>query len=153
MSEFNYYLNEFTVSQSIPVYLSLSQSTSDYPSIIQSIPVYQGGSRSFHLFRNFSKILKSRWKMPLKKLVDRGYFCFIFSIFIVFLLTNIFNFCKKSLKFRMFKFLSLIFGLFTKNHWKSRWFSKNFFRNFPEFRQSTTSLVFSKLKDRLIYKC
>ena len=39
---------------------------------------------------------------------------FIFSIFIVFLLTNIFNFCKKSLKFQMFKFLSLIFVLFTK---------------------------------------
>ena len=98
----------------------------------------QGGSRGFHLFRNFSKILKSRWKMSLKNSLIEG--TFIFSIFIVFLLTNIFNFCKNSLKFQMFKFFSLIFVLFTKSHWKSRWFSKNFFRNFPEFRQPTTSL-------------
>ena len=65
----------------------------------------------------------------------------MFSISIVFLLTNIFNFFKKSLKFQMFKFLSLVFVRFTKSHWKSRWFSKNFCRNFPTFRRPTTSLV------------
>ena len=46
--------------------------------------VYQGGSQSFHLFRNFSKILKSRWKMLLKKLLDRGSF-YIFHFYWIFI--------------------------------------------------------------------
>ena len=54
-------------------------------------------------------------EMSLKKVVDRVYI-FISFIFIVFLLTNIFNFFKKSLKSQMFKFLSLIFVCFTISH-------------------------------------
>ena len=50
----------------------------------------------------FAGIFQKVTEMSLKKVVDRGYI-FIFFIFIVFLLTNIFNFCKNSLKFQMFK--------------------------------------------------
>ena len=50
----------------------------------ENMCIYQGGSRSFHLFRNFSKILKSRWKMLLKKLVDSGSF-YIFHFYWIFI--------------------------------------------------------------------
>ena len=90
----------------------------------------------------FAGIFQKVAEMSLKKVVDRGYI-FMFFIFIVFLLTNIFNFFKKSLKFQMFKFLSLIFVRFTKSHWESRWFSKNFGRNFPTFRRPTISLFYT----------
>ena len=60
----------------------------------------------------FEGIFQNVAEMSLKKVVDRGN---IFMFF-YFLLTNIFNIFKKSLKFQMFRFLSLIFVYFTKSH-------------------------------------
>ena len=84
----------------------------------------QGGTRSFHLFRNFSKILKSRWKMSLKKLVDRGYF-YIFHFYWQIFLT----FTKTRWNFKCSNFC----------HWFLYFLQKVI--DFPEFRQPTTSLV------------
>ena len=74
--------------------------------------------------------------MSMKKSLIGGR-TFIFFIIIVFLLTNIFYFSKKSLKFQIFKFFSLIFTFYNKSLKKSLIFC----RNFPTFRRSTTSLL------------
>ena len=81
---------------------------------------YQGGSRHFNFCRNFSK---SRWNITEK---SRWWgYIFIFFIFIVFLLTDIFNFSKSHWNFKCSNFCHwFLYVLQKKSQKKSLIFEK-----------------------------